>query len=1427
MSKKKDLEFFIGSNSDLKNTDTIKKLFLEKVFIDIKNNKLNIILTSKYIVEDKFLELLKKYFITKFNNKFNVNIVIQYQIDSFDTDMIMKKYWNNILYLIEKEIPSSKAWKEKLNWSLINNDLVIEVTSDFIFYALKNNNIIKKLEEKIERELNRRVVVKIVNKKSTNATTKIVQESAVTEKKIIEDIINSTNNFEDNNKNGKNNSIQSSYTYGKKINEDPIPIDEINNESGTVVITGEIFELETRNIRGNKKLFTFNITDNTYSMTVKVFLKQKDCKQFENYVKEGTFVKVQGDVVYDSYLRHSVIMLKSLNTIKKSIRNDTFDDKRVELHLHTQMSSMDGMTNFSNLAKRAKEWGHKAIAITDHGVVQSFPEGMIASEEYGIKVIYGLEGYLINDKKPIVTNIDEFEDNKFVVFDLETTGFSPKNDKITEIGAIKIKNGEIIDRYNQLVNPGISIPEKIVQLTGISNELVKDEPNIEEVLPQFYQFIKGTVLVAHNASFDMGFIRENFSKLNIDINNPILDTLALTRALFPQLKSHKLNRVAKYLNVSLENHHRAVDDAEATANIFLKCMSIMSRKGINSLKEINEKFSSNRNIKNEETFHIIILAKNQIGLKNLYKLVSLSHLNYFYRKPRIPKSILNKYREGLIIGSACEAGELYKGVLKNKDFSEIREIVEFYDYLEIQPIGNNNHLIRNGMVKDEEELKDINKKIVGLGERFHKPVVATGDVHFLDPEDEIYRRILMYGQGYSDADMQPPLFFKTTDEMLEEFSYLGKEKAREVVIYNTQKIAHKIDDLKPIPKGTFPPVIEGAEEELKKLTYENAKSIYGDPLPEIVEKRLKKELNSIIKHGYAVMYIIAQKLVTKSLEDGYLVGSRGSVGSSFVATMSEITEVNPLVPHYVCPQCKYSEFIEDGSVASGIDLPDKECPKCSSKLRKDGHDIPFEVFLGFEGDKEPDIDLNFAGEYQPVAHKFTEELFGEGYVYRAGTIGTIAEKTAYGFVRKYFDEKNQYIHPAEINRLVKGCTGVKRTSGQHPGGVMIVPRYKDIYDFTPIQYPANDKTSGVITTHFDYHSISGRILKLDILGHDVPTIIRMLEDITDIDAQKIPLDDEKTMKLFTSTEPLGVTKEEINTEVGTLGIPEFGTKFVRQMLMDTGPTTFAELVRISGLSHGTDVWLNNAQELVKNGTANLSEVISTRDDIMLYLIYKGLDKKRAFKIMEKVRKGKGLSEDDEKHMKKIGVPNWYLDSCKKIKYMFPKAHAVAYVMMSFRIAYYKVYYPEAFYATYFTTKADDFDAALILKGKEVVKEKIKELEGLGNEKTAKEKNLLTILEVVLEMYSRGYGFKKVDLYKSDSDKFLLRDKGIIPPLKSLQGVGETASRNIVKEREKGEFISIEDFANRTKVSKTVIEALKEHNCFCGLPESNQMSLFNI
>lgn len=1406
----------------------IENSTVKRVYVNIKNKSITLILSSKQIILYDILMTVKDE-INKKIEEFPMDIKIEYEIHE-DLKLLIEKYWDNIKFIIRKEIPSSSAWIEKLKWNLDDKCLFLIADNNVAIYTLKNKNLEKTLCDVFKNEFHiKDLNIEFKSFLNENSHEEHYRNKEIEEKNLISKVnVYQTSIKKEINLHDKKINNSSRLLCGKKIEGEIIKISQVSIDKGTAVIEGEIFSLESKDIKGQNKLYIFNVTDYSNSITCKLFSNKKNLQLLEDNLKKGIFVRVLGDVVYDNYSRQLVMMVNSILIADKPERKDTWLRKRVELHVHSQMSAMDAVSKFTNIVKRAKEWGHPAIAITDHGVVQSFPEAMDAGKKYGVKILYGVEGYVVNDSKPIVVNYKEqMIDCEYVVFDIETTGLSPTKDKITEIGATKIKGGIIVDRFSQLVNPGINIPEKIVKLTGITDEMISDKPSIEAILPNFLEFIGDSVLVAHNASFDISFIKENCKKINTKISNAVLDTLQLARELFPQLKKYKLDVIAKHLNISLENHHRAVDDAEATANILLKCIDILKEKGIKYISEINKLFGNNINVKGIESYHIVILAKNKIGLKNLYKIVSEAHLKYFYRKPRIPKSLLTKYREGLILGTACEAGELYKAVLKDKEYKEIRDIVNFYDYLEIQPIGNNQHLILDGLVRDKDELRNINKKIVELGNKYNKPVVATGDVHFLDPQDEIFRRILMNGQGYSDADNQPPLYFKTTNEMIEEFSYLGEKKAEEVVIDNPVSISNMIDEILPIPNGTYPPIIDGAEEELMEMTYKKAKLIYGDPLPSIVKDRLDKELNSIIKNGYAVLYIIAQKLVTKSLRDGYLVGSRGSVGSSFVATMSDITEVNPLSPHYVCPNCKYSEFIDDGSVGSGADLPDKNCPNCGTRYRKDGHNIPFEVFLGFEGDKEPDIDLNFAGEYQSVAHKYTEELFGEGYVFRAGTIGTVAEKTAYGFVKKYFDEKGTNANSAEVNRLVMGCTGIKRTSGQHPGGVMIVPRNKEIYDFSPIQYPADDKNSGVITTHFDYHSISGRILKLDILGHDVPTIIKMLEDLTGLDPTKIPLDDKETIKIFTSTDPLGVSSKDINSEVGTLGIPEFGTKFVRQMLIDTKPTTFAELVRISGLSHGTDVWLNNAQELVRNRTAKLSNVISTRDDIMLYLISNGLDKKRSFKIMEKVRKGKGLAQEDEEYMKENKISQWYIESCKKIKYMFPKAHAVAYVMMSFRIAYFKVHYPEAFYATYFTTKANDFDAELIVKGEEVVKDKIIEFEEQGNDKTAKEKNLLTVLEVVLEMYKRGFKFERVDLYKSDSDKFIIGEEGIIPPLKSLQGVGENAARNIVNERKKSKFLSVEDLVNRAKITKTVVEALRVHGCLKYMSESNQLSLFSI
>ncbi|WZL74883.1 PolC-type DNA polymerase III [Clostridiaceae bacterium 35-E11] len=1401
--------------------------FVEKMVYHKAKKTLTIILIPNEIIEKSILDNLKG--IIKRNIPFvkKIQFFTAYKNLNISTDEMFTSYWDSILYALNKSIPSALAWMKNVNFRWDGECVFLKIESELGIEDLKQKQVHKFIEKIFQVEFNKKIKVEFEIDLQTNLDDKgiYLKEKEIETQDLIKDIFTYTEK-KSAKKDTKHIKAESKIIIGKKINLSMVPIPSVNDESGTVAIEGEIFDIELRELKNEKTLFVLSVTDYKGSIAVKLFAKKEDKDLLNEKLTQGRYVYIKGEARYDTFSREIVIMATDITEGEKKLRMDNAEKKRVELHSHTQMSAMDGVSSVEKLIKRASQWGHPAIAVTDHGVVQAFPEAMEASKKNNIKVIYGVEGYLVNDGEPIVTNANTREINQtYIVFDLETTGLSSKNDKITEIGAVKIKNYEIIDRFNVFVNPEIPIPPKIVELTGITDDMVKHQPTIDEILPRFLAFIGDSPVVAHNAGFDTAFIKENCNRIGMHFDNPIVDTLRLAKIMLPRLKRFRLNIVAKELDVALKNHHRAVDDAEATANIFMKFLRMLQDREIKKLNELNDLFSRSVDIKKLDTFHVIILVKNYTGLKNLYKIISKSHMEYYYKKPRIPKSILTQMREGLIIGTACEAGELYRAILNNKSKQEIQNIVKYYDYLEIQPIQNNYFLIDKGLIKNENELKEINKQIVVLGEKFNKPVVATGDVHFLDSKDEAYRRILMAGQGFDDADNQAPLYLRTTDEMLEEFTYLGQEIAENVVINNPNVIADAIEPIIPIPEETYPPIIEGSEEDLRNMCYEKATRIYGNPLPEIVQKRLDRELNSIISNGYAVMYIIAQKLVTKSLQDGYLVGSRGSVGSSFVATMSDITEVNPLPPHYICKKCKHSEFIIDGSIGSGADLPNKQCPICNEEYAKDGHDIPFEVFLGFEGDKEPDIDLNFAGEYQSQAHKYTEELFGQGYVFRAGTIGTIADKTAYGFVKKYYEEKQVSINNREIGRLSKGCTGVKRTTGQHPGGVMVVPNYKDIFDFTPIQYPANDGSSGVITTHFDYHSISGRLLKLDILGHDVPTIIRMLQDITGVDPAEIPLDDKQTVQIFTSLEPLQIIDKDFVCEVGSLGIPEFGTKFVRQMLVDTKPTTFAELVRISGLSHGTDVWLNNAQDLVRQNIAELKEVISTRDDIMNYLIYKGLPPKASFKIMEKVRKGKGLTPEDEEMMKKNNVPSWYIDSCNKIKYMFPKAHAVAYVMMSFRIAYFKVHYPLAFYATYFTMKASDFDADLIVKGKETVKNKIKELESLGNNLSQKEKDFLTVLEVVYEMYCRGFGFLPVDIYKSDSDKFIALDRHLLPPLRALQGVGENAARSICECRKNGEFISIEDLRGRAKVTKTVIEMLQNHGCLKGMPYTNQLSLF--
>ena len=1244
--------------------------------------------------------------------------------------------------------------------------------------------------------------------------------------------------------NGKK-SMNPDVIYGRDFEEESMEIEKIDGPIGEVVIRGKILSVDTREIRNEKTIIIFSVTDFTDTIVLKIFARNDDVPELLKEISGGKFVRVKGVATIDKF--DSELTIGSIVGIKKcadftTVRMDTSVEKRVELHCHTKMSDMDGVSDVKDIVKRAMKWGHKAIAITDHGDVQAFPDANhTVPSDSDFKVIYGVEAYLVDDLKGMVTDSQNQDlDADYVVFDLETTGFSPETNRIIEIGAVKVQNGKIVDKFSTFVNPQVPIPFRIEQLTSINDSMVIDAPVIADILPEFMKFCEGCVMVAHNADFDMSFIKKNCQRLDIPCKPTIVDTVALARVLLPNLNRFKLDTVAKAMGVSLENHHRAVDDAGCTAEIFVKFIEMLRERGMSTLDEVNAMGTSSvQNVQKMPTYHAIILATCDQGRTNLYKLISLAHIKYYHRRPRIPKSEFIRYRDGLLIGSACEAGELYRAILNGRPEEEISRLVNFYDYLEIQPLGNNAFLVRDedSPVASNDDLIEINKKIVRLGEQFHKPVVATCDVHFLDPEDEIYRRIIMAGQGFKDADEQAPLFLRTTEEMLKEFAYLGSEKAEEVVITNTNRIADMCEKISPVRPDKCPPVIENSDQMLRDICYNKAHKMYGDPLPEIVQERLDRELNSIISNGYAVMYIIAQKLVWKSNEDGYLVGSRGSVGSSFVATMSGITEVNPLHAHYLCKHCQYSDFdsdlVKSFSGRSGCDMPDKLCPRCGKPLSKEGFDIPFETFLGFKGNKEPDIDLNFSGEYQSKAHKYTEVIFGEGQTFKAGTIGTLADKTAFGYVKNYYEERGVHKRNCEIDRIVLGCVGVRRTTGQHPGGIVVLPMGEQIYTFTPVQHPANDMTVDITTTHFDYHSIDHNLLKLDILGHDDPTMIRMLQDLTGVDPTQIPLDDKAVMSLFQDTSALGITPDDlVNCQLGALGIPEFGTDFAMGMLIDTQPKEFSDLVRIAGLSHGTDVWLGNAQTLIQEKKATISTAICTRDDIMIYLISMGLDSEESFKIMENVRKGivaKGKCDkwpEWKQDMIDHNVPDWYIWSCEKIKYMFPKAHAAAYVMMAWRIAYCKVFYPLAYYAAYFSIRATAFSYELMCQGKEKLEGYMHEYEKRKDELSKKEQDTYKDMRLVQEMYARGFEFLPLDIYKSEPHHFQIVDGKLLPALNTIDGLGDNAAVAIAEAAKDGIFLSKDDFRERTKVSKTTIELMSDLGLFGDMPESNQLSLFD-
>ena len=1244
--------------------------------------------------------------------------------------------------------------------------------------------------------------------------------------------------------------------YGRDFEDEPMELRHVVGEMGEITFRGQVTSFDTREIRNEKTIVMFAVTDFTDTIMVKMFVRNEQLQDIVGEIRPGAFLKIKGITTIDKFDHE--LTIASVAGVKKipsfiTKRKDTAPEKRVELHCHTKMSDMDGVSDTKAIVKQAHSWGHPAIAITDHGVVQAFPDANHYIEDIDkedpFKVIYGVEAYLVDDLTDIAVRAGEQTlDDTYVVFDIETTGFSNVEDRIIEIGAVKVQGGEIVDSYSTFVNPGIPIPFEITNLTSITDEMVMEAPKIDVILPKFLEFVGEATLVAHNASFDVGFIEQNCKNLGLPHKYTYLDTVALARVLLPTLAKYKLNIVAKALGISLENHHRAVDDAGATAEIFVKFVEMLKERDITTLADVNRFGDTNADaIKKMPTYHAIILAKNDVGRVNLYRLISLSHLNYYSRRPRIPKSEFLRHREGLIIGSACEAGELYSAIVENKPEEAIARLVNFYDYLEIQPLGNNRFMIESDRfehIRSEEDLMEINRKIVKLGEEFHKPVVATCDVHFLEPEDEVYRRIVMAGQGFADADNQAPLYLRTTEEMLEEFAYLGSQKAYEVVVTNTVKIAEQIEKISPVRPDKCPPVIEDSDKQLRDICYNKAHSMYGEDLPPIVVERLERELNSIISNGFAVMYIIAQKLVWKSVEDGYLVGSRGSVGSSFVATMAGITEVNPLSPHYYCTECHYSDFESDEvrkyAGGCGWDMPDKNCPVCGAPLVKDGFDIPFETFLGFKGNKEPDIDLNFSGDYQSNAHKYTEVIFGDGQTFRAGTIGTLADKTAYGYVKNYYEERNQGKRKCEIERLLQGCVGIRRSTGQHPGGIIVLPIGQDINSFTPVQHPANDMTTDIVTTHFDYHSIDHNLLKLDILGHDDPTMIKMLEElVTEITgepfiATDIKLDDQGVMKLFADTSSLGISPEDIGgCPVGCLGIPEFGTDFVIQMVVDTKPKTLSDLIRISGLSHGTDVWLNNAQTLIQEGKATISTAICTRDDIMTFLINSGMESETSFKIMEDVRKGKvakgksGKWPEWKEDMLAHGIPDWYVWSCEQIKYMFPKAHAAAYVMMAYRIAYCKVYYPLAYYAAYFSIRANAFSYELMCQGKDKLEYYIRDYKKRSDSLSNKEQDTLKDMRLVQEMYARGYEFLPIDLYKSKATKFQIIDGKLLPPFSTIEGMGDKAADAVEMAAADGPYLSLDDFRQRTKVSKTVIDFMADLGLFGDLPTSNQLSLFDI
>ncbi len=1504
MESKRFFEVFDGIKADEELLELFSDIMVKRIVNNRAKSSIRIYIESNRLIHKSDIYKMEKAVASMFNGRLSVKIIEHYNLSSqYNSENLFNMYKDSIMLELYNYSIMEYSILNKAEITFDND--IMNIKLDDTVIAEEKSSELKRILEKIfnercgittevrynfeevtelkyekinELKMQREVASIISNIKSSksNKNADAVTNGQSDEKLPKPDKVKNDNSIAAKKNNNSNNSNGNGYDkseggfkkreggfnrsfrrsdnpdvlYGRDFEGQSITLREIEGEMGEVIVRGQVIDIEERPIRNERTILSIVISDFTDSIVIKLFMRDENLKEFMDKVKKGMFIKVKGITTVDKF--DNDLIINSVSGIMKISdftvkRLDTSVEKRVELHCHTKLSDMDGVADVKDLIARAKEWGHTAMAITDHGVVQGFTEAWHAlqklegkfsfKEMFDFKMIYGVEAYLVDDLKTVVTNSkNQSLDDDYVVFDIETTGFSPLYNKIIEIGAVKVSKGEIVDKFSTFVNPEEPIPYRIEQLTSINDGMVIDAPAIDKILPEFLKFCKGAVMVAHNADFDMSFIISEGKKLGIERDYTIVDTVALARMLLPHISKYKLDNVAKALNVSLENHHRAVDDAGCTAEIFVKFIEMLKVRDIFTLDGINEMGTTSvERIKKLPTHHAIILATNEVGRVHLYELISNSNIEYFNRQPRIPKSDYLKHKEGLIIGSACEAGELYQALVGGKSEEEITRLVEFYDYLEIQPIGNNEFMLESDKysVTTIEELQDINRRIVKLGEQFNKLVVATCDVHFLDPQDEVYRRIIMACKGFKDADKQAPLYFRSTDEMLEEFKYLGTDKAYEVVVTNTNKIADMVENMFPVCPDKCPPVIENSDQILRDICYDTAHKMYGENLPEIVTERLERELNSIISNGFAVMYIIAQKLVWKSNEDGYLVGSRGSVGSSFVATMAGITEVNPLSPHYYCKKCHFYDFdspeVKKYTGGAGCDMPDRKCPDCGEELVKAGFDIPFETFLGFKGNKEPDIDLNFSGEYQSKAHEYTEVIFGKGQTFRAGTIGTVAEKTAEAYVRKYCEERGIKKRRCEVTRISKGCTGVRRTTGQHPGGIIVLPIGHNINTFTPVQHPANDMTTKTVTTHFDYHSIDHNLLKLDILGHDDPTMIRMLEDITGLDAKNIPLDNKEVMSLFASTEALGIKPEDIGgCPLGALGIPEFGTDFVIQMLIDTKPQTFSDLVRISGLSHGTDVWLNNAQTVILNGDATISTAICTRDDIMIYLINKGLESEQSFTIMESVRKGKGLKPEWIEEMKKHDVPQWYIDSCLKIKYMFPKAHAAAYVMMAYRIAYFKVFYPLAYYAAYFSIRASAFSYEYMCMGRERLEyymadfKKRKETKQLSN----KEEDMLKDMKLVQEMYARGFEFEPIDLYRVAAHKFQIFGNKLMPALSTIEGMGDKAADAVVDAALDGPFLSKDDLRERSKASKTVVDLMDDLGILGDIPESNQISLFD-